>query len=48
MKSLNTTVFLILEAFEKEQLTLPSGGTKDETMLYDAPLLCNDFQFLHI
>lgn len=48
MKSLKHSGFLILEAFGKEQLTLSSGGPKDESMLYDAPSLCNDFQFLHI
>ncbi|MCC6287991.1 MAG: class I SAM-dependent methyltransferase [Chitinophagaceae bacterium] len=48
MKSLKPTGFLILEAFGKEQLTLSSGGPKDEAMLYDAPSLCSDFQFLHI
>ncbi len=40
--------FLVLEAFAKEQLQFNSGGPKDETMLYDAPSLCNDFQFLHM
>lgn len=48
MQSLKPAGFLILEAFGKEQLTLSSGGPKDEAMLYDAPSLCNDFQFLHI
>ncbi|PVD51530.1 SAM-dependent methyltransferase [Terrimonas sp.] len=48
MKSLNSTGFLILEAFGKEQLALSSGGPKDEAMLYDAPSLCNDFRLLHI
>jgi SAM-dependent methyltransferase len=40
--------FLVLEAFAKEQIELESGGPKDVNLLYDAPSLCNDFQFLHI
>jgi SAM-dependent methyltransferase len=40
--------FLVLEAFAKEQAELESGGPKDVNLLYDAPSLCNDFQFLHI
>ncbi len=40
--------FLVLEAFAKEQAELESGGPKDLDILYDAPSLCNDFQFLHI
>lgn len=40
--------FLVLEAFAKEQVELESGGPKDVNLLYDAPSLCNDFQFLHI
>lgn len=40
--------YLVVEAFAKEQLQFNSGGPKDETMLYDAPTLCSDFQFLHI
>lgn len=39
--------FLILEAFAKEQLANDSGGPRDPEMLYDAPALCTDFQFLH-
>ena len=40
--------FLVLEAFAKEQAELGTGGPKDLDLLYDAPSLCNDFQFLHI
>jgi len=47
-KSIKPGGFLLLEAFAKEQLGLASGGPKDETLLYDAPSLCQDFQYLHI
>jgi SAM-dependent methyltransferase len=47
-KSIKPGGFLLLEVFAKEQLALESGGPKDETLLYDAPALCEDFQFLHI
>jgi SAM-dependent methyltransferase len=47
-RSIRPGGFLLLEAFAKEQLGLESGGPKDETLLYDAPSLCEDFQFLHI
>jgi hypothetical protein len=40
--------FLVLEAFAKEQAQLESGGPRDAALLYDAPSLCNDFQFLHL
>jgi SAM-dependent methyltransferase len=40
--------FLVLEAFAKEQAELGTGGPKNLDLLYDAPSLCNDFQFLHI
>lgn len=40
--------FLILEAFSTNQLNYNSGGPKDINMLYTAPMLCNDFQLLHI
>jgi hypothetical protein len=39
---------MILEAFAKEQLQFESGGPRDVAMLYDAPSICNDFQFLHL
>lgn len=47
-KSLKPGGHLVLEAFAKEQLHFDSGGPKDITMLYDAPSICNDFQFLHL
>jgi len=47
-KSLVSGGYLIIEAFAKEQILNASGGPKDISMLYDAPTLCNDFQFLHI
>lgn len=40
--------FLVFEAFSKEQLAFDSGGPKDESLLYDAPSICNDFQFIHL
>ena len=40
--------FLLLEAFAREQAGRQSGGPRDISLLYDAPSLCNDFQFLHI
>ena len=47
-RSLKSGGFLIFEAFAKEQLFLKSGGPKDPSQLYDAPTICNDFQFLHV
>jgi hypothetical protein len=47
-KSLRSGGYLILEAFAKEQLQFESGGPGDLAMLYDAPTICNDFQFIHI
>lgn len=47
-KSIKPGGFLVLEAFAKEQVQFSSGGPKDPIMLYDAPSLCNDFQFLHM
>jgi SAM-dependent methyltransferase len=47
-RSLKSGGFLIFEAFAKEQLRLESGGPKDPAQLYDAPSICNDFQFLHV
>ena len=40
--------FLVLEAFAKEQIHHQSGGPKDEALLYEAPMLCADFNFLHV
>lgn len=40
--------YLVLEAFSKEQIKNTSGGPKDLSLLYDAPTICNDFQFLHM
>lgn len=39
---------MILEAFAKEQINCTSGGPKDPALLYDAPTICHDFQFLHM
>jgi hypothetical protein len=47
-KSLKPGGYMILEAFAKEQLQFESGGPRDVAMLYDAPSICNDFQFLHL
>lgn len=47
-RSLKSGGFLVLEAFAKEQHRLDSGGPKDTALLYDAPSICNDFQFLHV
>jgi SAM-dependent methyltransferase len=47
-RSLKSGGFLVFEAFAKEQLRLDSGGPKDPARLYDAPSICNDFQFLHV
>jgi SAM-dependent methyltransferase len=47
-QSLKSGGFLVFEAFAKEQLRLDSGGSKDPALLYDAPSICNDFQFLHV
>jgi hypothetical protein len=47
-RSLKSGGFLVFEAFAKEQLRLDSGGPKDPAQLYDAPSICNDFQFLHV
>lgn len=47
-KSLVGTGYLIFEAFAKEQINNTSGGPKVETLLYDAPTICRDFQHLHI
>jgi hypothetical protein len=47
-RSLKSGGFLVLEDFSKGQAAFESGGPKDETMLYDAPSVCADFQFLHL
>jgi SAM-dependent methyltransferase len=47
-RSLKSGGFLVFEAFAKEQIRLDSGGPKDPAQLYDAPSICNDFQFLHV
>jgi hypothetical protein len=47
-KAIRSGGYMVLEAFAKEQLQFDSGGPKDLKMLYDAPSLCNDFQFLHL
>jgi hypothetical protein len=47
-QSLKPGGYMILEAFAREQLQFESGGPKDVALLYDAPSLCNDFQFLHL
>ena len=47
-RALSTSGYLILEAFAKEQKNSTSGGPKEEALLYDAPSICNDFQYLHI
>ncbi len=48
VKSIKPGGFLVLEAFAKEQIQFQSGGPKDESLLYDAPSICEDFQSLHI
>ncbi|WP_018613992.1 class I SAM-dependent methyltransferase [Segetibacter koreensis] len=47
-RSLSPAGYLIFEAFAKEQKDKTSGGPKEEALLYDAPSICNDFQYLHI
>lgn len=47
-RSLSAAGYLIFEAFAKEQKDRTSGGPKEEALLYDAPSICNDFQYLHI
>jgi len=47
-KSIKPGGFLVLEAFAKEQIHHESGGPRDEALLYDAPMLCDDFKFLHV
>lgn len=40
--------YLVFEAFAREQIKNKSGGPKDLSLLYDAPTICSDFQFLHM
>lgn len=47
-KSLASAGYLIFEGFAKEQVDRASGGPKDEALLYNAPMICRDFQSLHI
>ena len=47
-KSLASAGYLIFEGFAKEQINVASGGPKDEALLYSAPMICRDFQNLHI
>lgn len=47
-KSLEPGGYLLLEAFAKEQVHNNSGGPKEPALLYDAPMICSDFQFLHM
>jgi SAM-dependent methyltransferase len=47
-KSLASAGYLIFEGFAKEQMHLSSGGPKVEALLYNAAMICNDFQNLHI
>jgi hypothetical protein len=46
--SLKSGGYMVLEAFAPEQLHNTSGGPKDPALLYDAPTICTDFQFLHM
>lgn len=47
-RSLESGGFLVLEAFAKEQAQFESGGPRDKALLYDAPMICGDFPFLHL
>ncbi len=47
-RSLRSGGYLVLEAFAKEQLQYGSGGPKDSALLYSAPMICQDFPFLHL
>jgi hypothetical protein len=46
--SLKSGGYLVLEAFAKEQIHFTSGGPKDNSLLYSAPMICGDFPFLHL
>jgi SAM-dependent methyltransferase len=47
-RSLKSGGYLVLEAFAKEQILYESGGPRDSALLYSAPMICNDFPFLHL
>lgn len=47
-RSLQSGGYMVMEAFAKEQIHNTSGGPKDPALLYDAPTICTDFQFLHM
>lgn len=47
-RSLRSGGYMVMEAFAKEQIHNTSGGPKDPALLYDAPTICTDFQFLHM
>lgn len=47
-RSLESGSFLVLEAFAREQVQYESGGPRDKALLYDAPMICDDFPFLHL
>ena len=47
-KSLKPGGYLVFEAFAKEQLQYGSGGPSNAALLYDAPMICRDFHWLHI
>jgi hypothetical protein len=47
-RSLEAGGYLVLEAFAKEQIHFTSGGPKDSSLLYSAPMICGDFPFLHL
>ncbi len=48
VQSLKPGGVLILEGFHKRQLGKPSGGPQMEEMLYDCPMLADDFAALEI
>lgn len=47
-RSLNSGGYLVLEAFAKEQAQFHSGGPRDSSLLYSAPMICGDFPFVHL
>lgn len=47
-RSLRSGGYMVMEAFAKEQIHNTSGGPKNPALLYDAPSICMDFQFLHM
>lgn len=48
LKSLKKGGMVILEGFDKSQLGLPSGGPKDESMLFNLEELRKDFEDLRV